>query len=737
MDRSERDSVEQRNGEANTADSVEARIDEAAKTIVYQKIVGKSEYQLQETGLFNGVEIKDKSIKLKVQRRLKKFQHENKISGRPSLDYVQNPDEALKYAKRKLAETPSKARFVEKNYANVLTRRGYLIPESALKKRRIVDQVTSLAMKFTAPLLLSTNFSALVATPPQLPAVLDHFEDIESDQSARDYFGITGGEEMSEDKAMSEDEEGEIPEESNGMSMHPQLEQSLKNCVGDWMKDDMMPLMANDSCMLNNDFEYTNVEGALMNLVAEIHSRKETFLTSIFAGKLAEQAVQTLAMSLDGADLDERDRYPTLSQYGIPYQDERVCGNILRDLLKVQMDRTGSSTMRFFHNNSVPVLLVMIPPSSTAFDHRNKQAHYKYVSEIIKALDGDHQDTQATRAAFLKSLARDKGFRDDFRDVAQSEGLTLTERLDEETSFAVQSECNFTHTQMRLLRRYLTATIGTPLFARESKVKLELGSDLPEMDTGCYTKGRTRIRWHCKKANQVLLLFLGALEKSEIRNFEHVDVSVSIDHGKGFLRSTLVIVVRGKDGVAKIAASLSLGSAKCKGDSYDILKNTFAPTINNSLHLIKDNGYKISVWGRPDKNKELYCKLGTEPDDESHNLIHQVEVDQWIAGDLKFLMMAAGREHADKTWCFYCDLMNREWKCETPQKVGNMWTNQGLEDFIKKISPKWEKLDAYERKGCKKDYTLLFMMLWISTILFFLYFTFYWALRTMWSGVSF
>jgi hypothetical protein len=365
----------------------------------------------------------------------------------------------------------------------------------------------------------------------------------------------------------------------------------------------------------------------------------------------------------------------------------------------MQTDRTGSSNMRFMHNNNIPVSLVMIPPSSSAFAMKKNNANHNHLSEIIKALDKNREDTQATHTAFLKMLARDKEFRDDFRDVAHSEGLTLTERLDGETSFAIQSDCNFTHTQMRLLRRYLAAAIGTPLFATERKVKMGLGSDLPEMETGCHVNGRTRIRWHCKKADQVLLRFLDALGKSEITNFEHVDVSVSIDHGKGFLRSTLVIVVRGKDGTAQIAASLSLGSAKCKGDSYDILKNTFAPTINKALHRIKNDGYKISVWGRPDKNEEVYCKLGTEPDDESHKLVHQVEVDQWIAGDLKLFMMAAGREHADKTWCFYCDLMSREWKSEE-SKVGNLWTNQRLKDFIEEKSPNWGKLNAYQRKGC-------------------------------------
>jgi hypothetical protein len=49
----------------------------------------------------------------------------------------------------------------------------------------------------------------------------------------------------------------------------------------------------------------------------------------------------------------------------------------------------------------------------------------------------------------------------------------------------------------------------------------------------------------------------------------------------------------------------------------------------------------------------VYSKLGTEPDDESHDSIHELRMEQFISGDLKFFMMATGREHADRVWCFY------------------------------------------------------------------------------------
>jgi hypothetical protein len=73
------------------------------------------------------------------------------------------------------------------------------------------------------------------------------------------------------------------------------------------------------------------------------------------------------------------------------------------------------------------------------------------------------------------------------------------------------------------------------------------------------------------------------------------------------------------DSKAEIAGCFALARAKCKGDSHDILQSTFAPKINKVLHRIKNSRYKISVFSRTDRM--VYSKLGTVPDDKSHDLI--------------------------------------------------------------------------------------------------------------------
>jgi hypothetical protein len=59
----------------------------------------------------------------------------------------------------------------------------------------------------------------------------------------------------------------------------------------------------------------------------------------------------------------------------------------------------------------------------------------------------------------------------------------------------------------------------------EKKVKAALDSVVPDLNIGCFVEGKKRIHWHCKKADQVLLLFLDSLGKSKMSNFDHIDIS--------------------------------------------------------------------------------------------------------------------------------------------------------------------------------------------------------------------
>jgi hypothetical protein len=625
------------------------KVDNCAKMLAYNPANknGKLGQRVLATGIFQPGEV-DRDLNQKIKKRMPVFEHQKKISDRASIGDIADKDEAIKYAARKVAATPTTGRYVSNNYANMLKENGYSFTRSAIKMASLKSQVVESPQEWT--------------TQSQ--------EEANKDEPA-------------------------FPD---------QCTDQLKGLVRECIVEELMPHLSNTlpfvlEQMIHFDFDYEKVEKILMRLVGNIHAHREAELTNLLEGR-TEVEVQ---MQLDVQQ--NRNEHPTLSCYQIPYHDPRVRSNLLRELYDYNYAETGSSTMRFDHRNSVSTALVTIPQSSSLDSMKRSDYRHDFVAEIMNNLDKDGDKPEETRKDFLKMLARSDDCRDHFREVAHSEGLSLIERLDEETSFAIQSDANLSNTQMRALSRNLLAAFGTPIFSGERKTKLALGSVVPHVDIGCFVDGRKSVRWNCKRVDQVLLLFLDTLVESDVSNFDHMDISISIDHGKGFLRASLVVLLRGMDSKVEMAGCFALASAKCKGDSYKILQGTFAPKINEALHRIKNSGYKVSLFCRPDG--PAYSKLGTEPEDESHDSIQELQVEQFIAGDLKFFMMATGREHADRVWCFYCDMMNKEWKSE-PSKVGEEWSNEALTNHVESMRDNYTSLNAFDKKGCKIDHLLMF-----------------------------
>jgi hypothetical protein len=454
-------------------------------------------------------------------------------------------------------------------------------------------------------------------------------------------------------------------------------------------------------------------------------------------------------------------KYPVLAQYGIPFANARAINGIQRDLYRLNKETTKSNTIKVDLGNNAKTSLVHIPQCGSS--SQSIKSNRKFIKEIVKALDENDQDTICTRTTLLESFVSDKRFRSPFQSVftriAKFEGLATVFELDEATTFAIQSDCNLTHTQMRILRRDLLAVLGFNLLCGETKMKRKLSAKVPTVITGKAKEklkngASAQVRWHCKKANEMVLIFLETLKNADslAGDYSHLDLSVAIDHGKGFLRATLVIVLRlgGGNTRAELAGTFALASCRCKGDSYELLQDTFAPTINEALHRIKESGNKVSIFSgiaaanmsndklssaataaefsnslsierssssssddgpsnivqaapadagdSTESGKLTYCyEFGTVPTTQSHSTkVNDMTVELWMAGDLKFFMMATSRESSDRHWCFYCDLMSKRWKLDALLE-GNEWTNATLQQFQESIREQYSGLEAEQK----------------------------------------
>jgi hypothetical protein len=471
--------------------------------------------------------------------------------------------------------------------------------------------------------------------------------------------------------------------------------------------DELVPAFFDSTGKARQGVDVPNVENVLFELVDKLRSRTVARATAILDGKAETEANETPHPSAPQVDPS---KYPSLSNFGVTLDDPRILAGIQREMWQMNRDENHTTTMNVDPGNGGNLALVTVPrPKSSDLDAlRHNQTRTGFLGEICGALEPDGVVTDDSKRKLCYLLAKDKEHRPFFREIAHLEGISTIDRLDEATSFAIQSEAGINDSAARSLRRCFTAALGNPILASESKMKANLGYTRADIERGIYNsvvpppKKKQRIRWSCKKLDQVLLYYLEALAEKGTNTIDHCDLVVSIDHGKGSLRAILTITVRKNREERDSSESFALAEAKCNGDTYDILKNTFASNINDAFHRIKASGYKVSVY-RKHEGGEIYSKLGAEPDNVADILLLRATLESWIAGDLKFFMMATGRESADKIWCFYCNLMAKEWKSDFFAQ-GTEWTNETLKSQFLRAKRAWRSMSPFQRKGCNKAF---------------------------------
>ena len=94
-----------------------------------------------------------------------------------------------------------------------------------------------------------------------------------------------------------------------------------------------------------------------------------------------------------------------------------------------------------------------------------------------------------------------------------------------------------------------------------------------------------------------------------------MDVTVLIDHDKGFSRATLVVIVCWKedDEWNEKEESFSLASARFRKDNTEVIINMYRPRLNKRMKRIQEAGcvYIFSGILKDDNDKrEEYMRIG-------------------------------------------------------------------------------------------------------------------------------
>jgi hypothetical protein len=423
----------------------------------------------------------------------------------------------------------------------------------------------------------------------------------------------------------------------------------------------LLPLLVKED-ILNEDFWAPDIDSAavgsaLDSIVMELRQDRDNSLSAIL------KTVQTPTSHKTKTDPSI---LPTLKAYGVSLEDRRIHENLLRDLYFLNQKHAKSNTLYCKIRSDFTSAFVHVPSSKGFAGMKQNARRTKWLPDVLRALGGPGGNQQETLLDLLSYIGQDEEHKQTWELAVRASGLVLP-ALDGVATKAIQSMCNMNKSQMKQLRRCLKAELGSSIFSTEYKITQVLGLEHVEPTTGSYKYGKEKIDWSYKPVKQVLALWL----KSSIKGpngyqCDHLDIVVSIDHGKGHSRITCNFISRVQSPDSgewnEYEYACTIGNARCRKDNADIIANTFGTLLNEDLKSLANH---VSIF-------EDRIEFGEDPTAQKIIPIHL-----FMAGDILFYNMVIGKEGFSTWWCCYCKLFKNNWQ-QAGHERGEPWTIQSL-----------------------------------------------------------
>ena len=80
------------------------------------------------------------------------------------------------------------------------------------------------------------------------------------------------------------------------------------------------------------------------------------------------------------------------------------------------------------------------------------------------------------------------------------------------------------------------------------------------------------------------------------KGIDNVDLVLGGDHGQGVFRALFKVIIRDQNKVIIDSFVVKVGHIDCKKDTYEVLKNTIAPDLDNDLKELKLGEKKFLIF---------------------------------------------------------------------------------------------------------------------------------------------
>jgi hypothetical protein len=445
----------------------------------------------------------------------------------------------------------------------------------------------------------------------------------------------------------------------------------------------LLPLLLVDNYKSN----CKELENVLFDIVAELQKEREERISNILGSS---------QISVSPNSKESPTMYPVMKQYHIPLHEARVHEALLKELYQLNKKYFNSRSMFVDLGDNKKSTFVLVPHSQGYNRLRRNELQHQWFHTLMTALGGPGNEAASARDLFVH-VSRLEQFQDEMVEAVKQSGLRTFPSFDPVATFAMQSAANLNEAQLVILRRCCKAECGDYLFSSPFKMHRVFDLEHVQPTTGTYQYGSEKIPWMYKSVIEVIRLYLKTLlcESKGKSIARQVDVSICVDHGKGHSRASMLVVARfgteGQDDKSEWSTRqqhFSVGSARCRKDSAEIVACTFGDKLNDDLKHLKTVGVVefFQKGGGGNLFEDGFVMLGhgnVAADDAV--LIGEAEIELFMSGDLLWFHTALGKEGYQSWWCPYCLAFKNDWQ-EKTHEIAPAWTLESLKEQARKIA---------------------------------------------------
>jgi hypothetical protein len=158
------------------------------------------------------------------------------------------------------------------------------------------------------------------------------------------------------------------------------------------------------------------------------------------------------------------------------------------------------------------------------------------------------------------------------------------------------------------------------------------------------------------------------------KEYDHLDIVVTIDHGKGHSCVTCNFITRTRNPKneewQEEENAYTIGNAQCRKDNANIVMNTFETLLNDDLKTLPS---LISIV-------EGQAEFGANAAAQKN-----IPINLFMAGDVLFYNMVIGKKGTSGWWCSYCKLFKNDWQ-ELGHERGKPCTIETLTEHAEEIA---------------------------------------------------